>query len=224
MELGQQGTGDRATFIDFHSSATLSDNNVRIIKNAGADGVFAINNSGIGDIRLDVVNPGAPGTSLYIDGNDGFVGINRANPTERLHVIGNGLFSGTVTAGGVVLTSDARLKTDIVPIKNGMETLKQLNPVFYSKKETMESTDYNRKEYGFIAQELQKILPELVKQTTRDDKALSVDYNSIIPILTKAIQKQQAQLDVKSNETAALQAKITTLEQEIAAIKKALKL
>lgn len=224
LELFQQGTGDRAAFIDFHSSITPGDNNARIIKNVGQNGVLAINNSGTGDLRLDVQNAGQAGISLAIDGDDGFVGINRLNPAERLDVDGNGLFSGTVTSSAGLLTSDARLKKDIVTIENSIATLQQLNPVFYSKKQSIDSNDYSRKEYGFIAQELQKVLPELVVQTTREDKVLAVDYNSLIPILTKAIQEQQIQLDSKNNETEVLKSKVTALEAEIAAIKKALKL
>lgn len=106
-------------------------------------------------------------------GTDGFVGINRTTPTEQLDVDGNVLFSGTVTAGGVLLTSDARLKTNIVAIENSLETIQQLNPVYYNKKQALDSNN-SRKEFGFIAQEVQEILPQLVKQTTGKDKILKL--------------------------------------------------
>ena len=67
----------------------------------------------------------------------------------------------------------------------------KLNPVHYTKKNSIESTDYAKTENGFIAQELQKVLPYLVIEGTDKDKILSVDYNSIIPVLTKGIQEQQ---------------------------------
>jgi hypothetical protein len=50
-------------------------------------------------------------------------------------------------------------------------------------------------ENGFIAQELQKIMPELVSEGNDKDKLLSVNYMAIIPVLTKAIQEQQAIID-----------------------------
>ena len=70
----------------------------------------------------------------------------------------------------------------------------QLNPVHYNKKNSIEATSYSKTENGFIAQEIQKVLPFIVQEGTDKDKLLSVDYNSIIPILTKAIQEQQSQI------------------------------
>jgi hypothetical protein len=132
--------------------------------------------------------------------------------TDRLFVIGNGTssgalsnalvmlkngnttFSGTVTATVVAPTSDARLKRNIVPLKNGIEAILQLKPVSYEKKNSLSSTEYNIKENGFIAQELQKVMPTLVLEATDKDKLLSVNYTGIIPVLTKAIQEQQKEI------------------------------
>jgi len=134
------------------------------------------------------------------------------NATERLFVIGNGTsssalsdalvmlkngnttFSGTVTATVVAPTSDARLKRNIVPLKNSIEAIMKLKPVSYEKKNSLTSTDYNIKENGFIAQELQKVMPSLVVMGTDKDKLLSVNYTAIIPVLTQAIQEQQKQI------------------------------
>lgn len=108
------------------------------------------------------------------------------------------VFSGDVTAttvNGIATTpSDKRLKTDIKPLSIGIETIMKLNPVSYKKKISISSTDYSIKENGFIAQELQKILPIVVKEGTDENKLLSVNYISIIPVLTKAIQEQQKQI------------------------------
>lgn len=209
IELGQLATTDRPIFMDFHAAvANNPDFEARILRNAGDNGNFAVTNRGSGDIRLDVLNPLSPGVSFAIDGDDGFIGVNKLNPTERLDVVGNGQFTGTVTASGSTLTSDARLKKDIVAIENSLETVQQLNPVFYSKKEHLDSNDYNRKEFGFIAQELQKVLPQLVTQTSREDKLLGVDYISLIPILTKALQEQQKQIAALQQEVVAIKAAV----------------
>jgi hypothetical protein len=66
----------------------------------------------------------------------------------------------------------------------------QLNPVNYDKKEALDSAA-TINENGFIAQELQKIMPELVSEGKDKDKLLSVNYTAIIPVLTKAVQEQQ---------------------------------
>jgi hypothetical protein len=141
---------------------------------------------------------------------------NSYTSSDRLFVIGNGTsssalsdalvmlkngnttFSGTVTATVVAPTSDIRLKRNIVPLKKGIEALMQLNPVSYEKKNNLSSNDYSIKENGFIAQELKKVMPSLVVEGTDKDKLLSVNYTAIIPILTKAIQEQQA--NIKSLE------------------------
>ena len=99
--------------------------------------------------------------------------------------------SGTIWSNGSQLTSDARLKTNIQPLPNSLDIIMKLNPVHYTKKNSIESTNYAKTENGFIAQELQKVLPYLVIEGTDKDKILSVDYNSIIPVLTKGIQEQQ---------------------------------
>lgn len=72
-----------------------------------------------------------------------------------------------------------------------MSVINKLNPVAYDKKQNLASVDYSIKENGFIAQELQKILPDLVHESADKDKLLSVNYTAIIPILTKGIQEQQ---------------------------------
>ena len=120
--------------------------------------------------------------------------------------------SGTVFVGGTQLTSDKRLKTNIGVIQNGLGTVMQLNPVHYNKKNSIEATSYSKTENGFIAQEIQKVLPFIVQEGIDKDKLLSVDYNSIIPILTKAIQEQQSFIEK-------LQKHDTTLQQEVDELK-----
>ena len=105
------------------------------------------------------------------------------------------IFSGNVDVIGTLSnTSDKRLKTDIMPLSTSLETIMNLNPVSYKKKISISSTDYSIKENGFIAQELQKIIPIVVKVGTDENKLLSVNYISIIPVLTKAMQEQQKQI------------------------------
>jgi hypothetical protein len=87
----------------------------------------------------------------------------------------------------------------------------QLNPVHYMKKGTLASTAYTREENGFIAQEIQKILPFIVAEGSDENKLLSVDYNSFIPVLTKAIQEQQKQIEDQNAKIAAQQKQIEEL-------------
>ena len=102
--------------------------------------------------------------------------------------------SGAVVAAGVTLTSDARLKQNIVSLSYAREKISTLNPVSYDKKRSMSEKEYDIHEYGFIAQELKKVLPLLVSEGTDADKLLSVNYTSLIALLTKALQEQDASI------------------------------
>lgn len=103
--------------------------------------------------------------------------------------------SGTITANGLTLTSDARLKTNIESISNGLKMVLQLQPYHYEKKSDLANTTFDLKEFGFLAQDVQNLLPELVLTGTDKDKTLSVNYVALIPILTKAIQEQQQEIE-----------------------------
>jgi hypothetical protein len=91
---------------------------------------------------------------------------------------GNAWVKGTVTANGVTLTSDERLKKDITPLGAAMPLLEKLNGYQYHwKDETWDAT----LQTGLLAQEVEKVLPELVKT---DDKGMkSVNYIGLMPYL-----------------------------------------
>ena len=128
---------------------------------------------------------------------DGDVGIGQTTPTEKLHVVGNGRFTAVgagaysndlnITSTGVLTTassSDETFKYNINPITYGLSTILQLKPVSFQWKKGDEH------DLGFIAQDAVNIIPEAVD--TFWDSSLLFRSNTIIPILTKAIQEQQA--------------------------------
>ncbi len=87
----------------------------------------------------------------------------------------------------------------------------KLNPVSYEKKRDLSSSDYSIKENGFIAQELRKVFPDLVKEGTDKDKLLSVYYTALIPVLTKSIQEQQKQIEDQNKKIQRLEALVEQL-------------
>lgn len=160
-----------------------------------SDYFFRLQNSrsGEGGFRF-LTNPSGGGVERMTILNNGNVGINNTAPTQRLHVNGNIAASGTVTATSFPTSSDARLKSKVVEINNGLNKIMELRPVNYDKKLALDNpTTVN--ENGFIAQELQKIMPELVTEGNDKDKLLSVNYTAIIPVLTKAVQEQQKTIE-----------------------------
>ena len=124
----------------------------------------------------------------------------------------NSYFGGViVTPYTPVITSDARLKRNIANVDNGINTVMKLRPVSYEKKSSLTSDDYGKvREIGFLAQEVQTVLPNLVSEFTKDngEKILGVQYSELIPVLTKAIQEQQKQIDELKKEVTELKAKV----------------
>jgi hypothetical protein len=153
---------------------------------------------------------------------DNRVGIGTTAPAYSLDVVGDINASANVRAGGVILTSDKRLKSDIVEIDNAMATVSKLNPVHYSKKESLSSQEYDKTEFGFIAQEIKEILPELVTEGKDKDKLLALDYNSLISILTKAIQEQQEEIKDLKGKNQDLQSSLSDINNQILFIKSVL--
>jgi hypothetical protein len=135
---------------------------------------------------------------LFVIGN----GYDASNKSDAVVVLKDGTttIAGTVTANSTLLTSDLRLKKNIVPINNGLNQILKLNPVSYLKKSSIASTDYSINENGFIAQELQKVIPALVNTGSDKDKLLTVNYTALIPVLTKAIQEQQQQIEAQQKQ------------------------
>jgi hypothetical protein len=126
--------------------------------------------------------------------NDGYVNVGTTTynnaTTGRTCVIESSGFLG-------YLVSTRESKANIKSIKN-VDFINQLNPVQfnYRKKdnETNEYTDelYDNINYGFIADEVEKVNKELVFYNENDGKLAGVEYNNMIAILTKAVQEQQA--------------------------------
>jgi hypothetical protein len=86
--------------------------------------------------------------------------------------------------------SDRRRKRDIAPINNATEKIMSLSPKSYFLQDT---SIIESRQYGFIAQDLESILPEIVHAVDGDMK--SVNYLQIIPWLTAALQEQQGVIE-----------------------------
>ena len=107
--------------------------------------------------------------------------------------------SVTVIGGQVAWTaaSDIRIKKNIVNSKYGLSTVLQLRPVEYN----LISNDL--RQVGFIAQEVQKLVPEVVTGKEGDlnkGEILGITYSNLVPVLTKAIQEQQIQIEILQKE------------------------
>lgn len=94
----------------------------------------------------------------------------------------------------VFTNSDARAKSNIMSLGNTMQTVKQLRPKSYGWASTAASNKrkLSQRELGFLAQDLEILVPEAVATDAEGNKL--VNYNTLIPILTGAIQELEARV------------------------------
>ena len=95
--------------------------------------------------------------------------------------------TGTLTATILTASSDERLKENVVPLSGALNTILQLLGVEFNR------IGRTEKEIGVIAQQVEKIVPQLV--TTGEDGMKSVAYGNITALLIEAIKEQQAQIE-----------------------------
>jgi hypothetical protein len=125
-------------------------------------------------------------------GSEARVGIGIYAPDEKLHVVGNIKATGTVSATNISQTSDLRVKKDITSNEYGLNDVMKLKTVNYRFKDEKLG---KQKRVGFIAQDVQKVIPELVTTANDEMQTLSVNYAEMTVILTKALQEQQVQIN-----------------------------
>ena len=111
---------------------------------------------------------------------------------------------------GTIQTSDKRLKENISDIAYGLSVIQNLKPVSYNWIDDKNKT----KELGFIAQDIQNIIPEAVKTDEHSD-LLGLSYASFTPIIVKAIQEQQSQIKSQQQEINELKKRLEKLERMI---------
>lgn len=122
------------------------------------------------------------------------------------YTVSNVMFpSLNVYATNFVSTSDLRLKTNVLPIRYGLSTLMQLKPVSYDWAAKREGGS-NHPDIGLIAQDVQPIIPESVSSADDEAHTLGVAYGSLVPVLIKAVQEQQTQIDELRATLAAMKA------------------
>ena len=112
---------------------------------------------------------------------------------------GSAAVTGSITSTGNNATqyntsSDYRLKENVAPIQNGLTRLQQLNPVQFDWKNSGETSE------GFIAHEVQEVFPDAVCGEKDAEEMQGMDYGRLTPLLVKAIQEQQTQIDALQSE------------------------
>ena len=150
-------------------------------------------------ITTSTTNDGATNVRLT---NELMIGAD-SNPAASLHVTGDGLFTGNITA---YYSSDITLKDNIRPIESAIFKVQQIRGVEFDWNE--KSTELQQEkghDVGLIAQEVEKVLPEVVQ--IREDGIKAVAYEKVVPLLVEAIKEQQTLIEDLSNRIKLLEEK-----------------
>jgi Chaperone of endosialidase len=141
--------------------------------NIGVAGIITASSLGISGLTTT--------QNLKVSGISTFVGFSTFNGDIRV--------AGIATAQDFDSLSDFRYKTNISTVGNALSKIEQLRGVSFTWKESGLSS------YGVVAQELEKVLPELV----HGDDPKTVNYNGIIGVLIEAIKELKAEIEELKN-------------------------
>ncbi len=221
--LGNNTTGhsNTASGINALFNNTTGDYNTAIGTGALLSNTTGDRNIGIGD---GAVTPSS--------GTDDYINIGRVLTGDL--TTGNLTLTGTLTQN-----SDERLKENIADVQDGLDCVKKLRPITFTRKEIPDPVFEKDKdgndiipdpapqggqrgssevEHGLIAQEVEKVCPDLVGTSEYSEGYKSVDYSRLSVVLLKAIQQQQDQIKTQQEQTKTQQEQIETLKKRIVAL------
>jgi hypothetical protein len=168
------------------------------------------------NFKLDVYGSGTPFTAVTVE-QSGLVGIDTTSPSYNLHV--NGSVAGT---SAYVNLSDARLKKNVVPIRDALSIIGQLQGVRFQWRSPEERTigkNFNlpvrQPQVGFIAQNVKAVLPEAVSVAKDRDATMSVAESKVVPVLVEALKELKAANDNQAAEIHALQTHVSALDKKL---------
>ena len=215
--VGSNGHQNHVRFTDQNDATT------GIIGFSGSSQGMSIQNANSGSGHIQFSTGGLTNAVIFNHAGNVSIGTTSSVITQKLVVNGNIAPGATnnndlgtsslrwrtiylVNAPNV--SSDRRLKKQIKPLSYGLAALLKMHPVSYQLKD-----GDNNKHLGFIAQDLEKITPEVVDMG--DNNMLGVRYTELIPVLTKAIQEQQEIIEKITTKNSNQDIQINTLKAEI---------
>lgn len=186
--------GSVAGELTLNPSSTLNEggqiNFKRSPSGSTADWIIDQYGTSSSDARLRVFNSIAEtnGFSILENGN---IGMGTLIPTVRLQV------NGDIIANSIAGSSDIRFKKNIRTVENALDKVKSLRGVYFNwNKDAFPDRYFGAQdELGFIAQEVEKVVPEIVTKENTKDEYRSVKYDKLVALLVEAIKEQQKQID-----------------------------
>jgi len=130
------------------------------------------------------------GSTLSIATTNGVgVGVSGDNITHAITLPNNNNSTGQIKANAFLSYSSQRYKKEIKVLDNPMDVLSKINGVSFRWRDT------NRLDYGFIAEDVGKVLPNIVAWEKNEKDAQGMDYLKIISFLVEAVKFQQKEID-----------------------------
>ncbi len=172
--------------------------------------------------RLDVVDTSTTTSAVIVPRAGNFTGTT-VNGMVRYNTAST-LFEFRQNGAWVNYTtvSDGRLKTNVVPVEKGLDIINQLNPVFYDwDSKNPKSAGFEQKhQVGFIAQEVEKVLPEVVNKG--EDSYRSLEYGKMVSVVIAAVKElyqkfvgHDQQLTEQARQIASVKAENEKLKVEV---------
>ena len=149
------------------------------------------------------------GSNLAVTGKLGVgVSIDTGAITHGITLPNSAGATGKVKANSYTTYSSARYKDNIQPIENALDTLCSIEGVTYRWKNN------NLEDVGFVAEDVGKVLPQIVEWETDGINAQSMDYTRITPVLVEAVKEQQVQIKKQKKLIEQLFEKIEELKKD----------
>jgi hypothetical protein len=117
-------------------------------------------------------------------------------------------WSTIYATNGVINTSDGRQKKNIAPLQYGLQEVLQMQPVQYEWRDGSSGSAAN---LGFIAQDMEKIVPEVV---VKDQGVYGMNYAELIPVALHAIQQMESQLNEQRKKIEALETELKKIKHK----------
>ena len=159
---------------------------------SGRNLIFFTNSLNTSDEKMRITSSGNVGIGTTSPADKLSVGGNVAPSADNTYSLGKSTarWSAVYSANGTIQTSDARLKTNIRPLRYGLKEVMLLQPVRYNWIDQPNGAD----KIGLIAQDVRKVVPEVVVGDETKEN-LGMNYAELVPVLINAIKEQQKEIN-----------------------------
>ena len=189
--------------------------NIDCLTNVNAElnvdnGVFRVSNA-VDNVGIRQLYNNVDLNVRNLSGNTWVLNCESNTGTNIFEVRANG---NIYANGSIVHSSDRRLKKDIVPLNGSLNSVLKLRGVNFTWRQDVQGKKPTDRQVGFIAQEVESVIPELVKMNDEGFKAVS--YANLTAHLVEAIKEQQKIIDILKLEQSEQDTEISDLQNRLA--------